>query len=480
MRTVIVRKACRNTLLDAAFGGEDEYADTSNTDTSYADASYTDTSTNTGSNEMETLNEAYTGTENYGAAANEMETLNTAYTGTENYGAAANEMETLNTAYTGTENYGAAANEMETLNAAYTGTENYGAAANEMETLNTAYTGTENYGAAANEMETLNTAYTGTENYGAAANEMETLNAAYTGTGGWGVPQEGVVPPNEMETQNAAFTQPGTDPVTAPGVIPQEGVVPPNEMETLNDAFTQPGTDPVTAPGVIPQEGVVPPNEMETLNEAFPGDQTRDQPAADTPPDPLADVNLAQHNLSEQQLATLRDHLAGRPVDDGALNNIPNNVWADLEAQRQGGSLELAADRTPSPALPGSPYHPDQVQQRVLPPYDPVHERDGYKANPNKTPEPPDARRVYEQGRDQGRLFRANTGTYFGVGDRGEIYRYQTSQSGPDGQMRSHFNGVVPVNHPDIPNELRRQIGNSAFQRAFRYGLGRGPARGAE
>ena len=353
VRTVILRKACRNKLLDAVFGGEDEYADTSSTDTSDADASYTDTSTNTGSNEMESLNETYTG-------------------------------------------------------------------------------GTESY-----------------ENYGAAANEMETMNAAYSGTDGWSVPQEGVVPQNEMETLNAAFTQPGTEPVPAPGVIPQEGVVPQNEMETLNDAFT--------------------------------GDQTpRDQPATDTPPDPLASVNLAQHNLSEQQLATLRDHLAGRPVDDGALNNIPNNVWADLEAQRQGGSLELAADRTPSPALPGSPYHPDQVQQRVLPPYDPVHERDGYKANPNKTPEPPDARRVYEQGRDQGRLFRANTGTYFGVGDRGEIYRYQTSQSGPDGQMRSHFNGVVPVNHPDIPNELRRQVGNTAFQRAFRYGLGRGPARGAE
>ena len=401
VRTVILRKACRNKLLDAVFGGEDEYADTSSTDTSDADASYTDTSTNTGSNEMESLNETYTGgTESY-----------------ENYGAAANEMETMNAAYSGTENYGAAANEMETMNAAYSGTENYGAAANEMETMNAAYSGTENYGAAAHEMETMNAAYSGTENYGAAANEMETMNAAYSGTDGWSVPQEGVAPQNEMET--------------------------------LNDAFT--------------------------------GDQTpRDQPATDTPPDPLASVNLAQHNLSEQQLATLRDHLAGRPVDDGALNNIPNNVWADLEAQRQGGSLELAADRTPSPALPGSPYHPDQVQQRVLPPYDPVHERDGYKANPNKTPEPPDARRVYEQGRDQGRLFRANTGTYFGVGDRGEIYRYQTSQSGPDGQMRSHFNGVVPVNHPDIPNELRRQVGNTAFQRAFRYGLGRGPARGAE
>ena len=405
VRTVILRKACRNKLLDAVFGGEDEYADTSSTDTSDADASYTDTSTNTGSNEMESLNETYTG-----------------------------------------------------------GTESY-----------------ENYGAAANEMETMNAAYSGTENYGAAANEMETMNAAYSGTDGWSVPQEGVVPQNEMETLNAAFTQPGTEPVPAPGVIPQEGVVPQNEMETLNAAFTQPGTEPVPAPGVIPQEGVVPQNEMETLNDAFTGDQTpRDQPATDTPPDPLASVDLAQHNLSEQQLATLRDHLAGRPVDDGALNNIPNNVWADLEAQRQGGSLELAADRTPSPALPGSPYHPDQVQQRVLPPYDPVHERDGYKANPNKTPEPPDARRVYEQGRDQGRLFRANTGTYFGVGDRGEIYRYQTSQSGPDGQMRSHFNGVVPVNHPDIPNELRRQVGNTAFQRAFRYGLGRGPARGAE
>lgn len=56
-------------------------------------------------------------------------------------------------------------------------------------------------------------------------------------------------------------------------------------------------------------------------------------------------VDLSQHNLNDQQLQTLRDLEAGRPVGDGDLNNIPNTALAHLEAARNGGDLQLTADR---------------------------------------------------------------------------------------------------------------------------------------
>jgi hypothetical protein len=57
-------------------------------------------------------------------------------------------------------------------------------------------------------------------------------------------------------------------------------------------------------------------------------------------------VDLSQHNLSESQLQTVRDFTEGKPVGDGDLNKIPDNVFTQLEAAKHGGDLQLASDKT--------------------------------------------------------------------------------------------------------------------------------------
>lgn len=152
------------------------------------------------------------------------------------------------------------------------------------------------------------------------------------------------------------------------------------------------------------------------------------------------------------------------------------------EARRRNGGNErgvLVADNSggvPSPALNDSPYNPSTVNNRIAPPYDPVHERPGYVSNREKTPEPEDARRIWERGREALQrgdrntgLFRGGQGqTWYAVGERGEIYRYMGSQSGPNGEYRVHWNGVVPANQVDLPADQRRLLLNRSLNRTIR------------
>jgi RHS repeat-associated protein len=92
-------------------------------------------------------------------------------------------------------------------------------------------------------------------------------------------------------------------------------------------------------------------------------------------------------------------------------------------------------DATPSPALKGSPYHPDSVAARVRPPYEPVHAGKGYVGNPKKTPEPADAAAVYQNAT------RTGMGTWWGRGEGG-WYRYFFNNVG-----NVHFTGTFPTPH---------------------------------
>ncbi len=116
-----------------------------------------------------------------------------------------------------------------------------------------------------------------------------------------------------------------------------------------------------------------------------------------------------------------------------------------------------------TPALKGTPYHPEAVIDRVRPPYDPVHERPGYRSNFDKSPEPPDARRVYESGR----LVRTDTETWFGRSEDGKrFYRFRSSQSGEDGVRRAHWNGDFEPGHRNLPRDVKRAPASSFLRAA--------------
>lgn len=103
---------------------------------------------------------------------------------------------------------------------------------------------------------------------------------------------------------------------------------------------------------------------------------------------------------------------------------------------------------TPSPALRGTPYHPDAIAARVRPPYraNPAHDPGSPMFNPRKTPEPADAALTYT------RAVRAeNMGTWFGRGAKG-WYQYFSDNAGG-----VHFGGIV--RETDVPAHVRRTVG---------------------
>ncbi|MFO1496300.1 MAG: polymorphic toxin-type HINT domain-containing protein [Lysobacterales bacterium] len=97
-----------------------------------------------------------------------------------------------------------------------------------------------------------------------------------------------------------------------------------------------------------------------------------------------------------------------------------------------------------SPALGGSPYHPDAVNERIRPPYraNPQHDPGSADFRSWKSPEPSDAQAVYSTAS------RAGMGEWFGLG-KGGWYRYFSDNAGG-----VHFSGVV--NSDDVPIDLRR------------------------
>jgi len=103
----------------------------------------------------------------------------------------------------------------------------------------------------------------------------------------------------------------------------------------------------------------------------------------------------------------------------------------------RGGALSAtraAGSTTPSPALRGSPYHPESVAARVRREYraNPAHNPRSPYFNPQKTPEPADALSVYQGAT------RAGMGTWYGRGNSG-WYRYSSDNAGG-----VHFSGLVP------------------------------------
>jgi RHS repeat-associated protein len=97
-------------------------------------------------------------------------------------------------------------------------------------------------------------------------------------------------------------------------------------------------------------------------------------------------------------------------------------------------SLLRAYERNLScPALPGSPYAPENVARRIRPEYqsNPAHDLRSPLFNPRKTPEPADAALVYRDA------VRGGMGTWYGQGQEG-VYRYFY-----DGVGTVHFSGTM-------------------------------------
>jgi len=112
------------------------------------------------------------------------------------------------------------------------------------------------------------------------------------------------------------------------------------------------------------------------------------------------------------------------------------------------GGMPRAPRVTPSPALKGSPYHPEVVANRVKPPYksNPAHNTRSPLFNPRKTPEPFDSCTVYDAS------IRGGLGTWYGKGYDGQFYRFFYDNAGS-----SHFSGILP--RSKIPNSILKQIG---------------------
>jgi hypothetical protein len=105
------------------------------------------------------------------------------------------------------------------------------------------------------------------------------------------------------------------------------------------------------------------------------------------------------------------------------------------------------ASNVESPAVPGSPYHPDSVAARVRPPYkpNPAHDIHSPLYNPKKSPEPLDAAAVYESAMP------ASIGTWYGHGSEGWYQFFY------DNVSVVHFSGIVPEG--EVPKQIRKAFG---------------------
>ncbi|TGV31305.1 hypothetical protein EN829_033400 [Mesorhizobium sp. M00.F.Ca.ET.186.01.1.1] len=97
---------------------------------------------------------------------------------------------------------------------------------------------------------------------------------------------------------------------------------------------------------------------------------------------------------------------------------------------------------TESSALKG----PSTVADRIKPKYKPnsVHDKDSPLHIPKKTPEPFNARHVYENA------VRGDMKAWYGVGGEGEIYRDFDDNAGG-----VHFSGII--SKENVPNDVLKQ-----------------------
>ena len=92
------------------------------------------------------------------------------------------------------------------------------------------------------------------------------------------------------------------------------------------------------------------------------------------------------------------------------------------------------SNSTESPALKDSPYNPDVVAKKVKPDYAPnqAHNLFSSSYNPRKTPEPSDAKEVYNSA------IRGGMSEWYGVNSKGDIYQFFSDNAGG-----VHFAGII-------------------------------------
>jgi RHS repeat-associated protein len=104
-----------------------------------------------------------------------------------------------------------------------------------------------------------------------------------------------------------------------------------------------------------------------------------------------------------------------------------------------------------SPSLKCDPYHPDEVEKRVKPPYKSNSKHtDG--RNPKAGAEPDDAQNAYKEA------LRGNQYTWYARGKNGDIYRYFS-----DGAGTVHWSGSTgdkknPLNPNPIPADIKKRL----------------------
>ncbi|HEW98752.1 MAG: hypothetical protein DRR16_13305 [Candidatus Parabeggiatoa sp. nov. 3] len=104
-----------------------------------------------------------------------------------------------------------------------------------------------------------------------------------------------------------------------------------------------------------------------------------------------------------------------------------------------------------SPSLKCDPYHHDEVEKRVKPPYksNPKH-TDG--RNPKAGVEPDDAQDAYQDA------LRGNQHTWYARGKNGEIYRYFSDGAGTVHWSGSTGDAKNPLKPNTIPEEIKRRL----------------------
>ncbi|MEM5789327.1 MAG: RHS repeat-associated core domain-containing protein, partial [Syntrophobacteraceae bacterium] len=140
----------------------------------------------------------------------------------------------------------------------------------------------------------------------------------------------------------------------------------------------------------------------------------------------------------------------------GLQSSSSNKPWALFEmfggvggsgSSSGGGTYRTPSVRntTLSPALRGSPYHPDAVSARVMKPsycQNPAHNPRSSFYNPRKTPEPRDAEMVFRDA------IRSGWNEWTGKSSDGSYYKYYSDNAGS-----AHFSGMIPENQ--ISRDLR-------------------------
>ncbi len=108
---------------------------------------------------------------------------------------------------------------------------------------------------------------------------------------------------------------------------------------------------------------------------------------------------------------------------------------------------------TQTPALKGTPYHPDAVHNRIRPPYK-ANPKHANNRNPNAGIEPYDSVEAYKNA------IRGDMGTWYACGKDRDIYRYFSDYNGEV----VHWSGSTgdkrnPLNPKYIPNDVKKYLG---------------------